>query len=201
MTPTPDPSRCRGLAPGGPDCPTSSPGASPSAAPVKQPVDGDLGSGADGVLGGFLHALPWVVVAVLVVVVLVLLAGRARRVGELAPVSAAAVPPTLITELLTLADLATGPAIASQVRRVLRSIGIDPIEPAVGSPLDLDGLEVVATTPAPDAAHHERVARVHRPGWRRGDEVLRPAAVELWVLGPGRPAGSAGTPVTPPPPR
>lgn len=113
------------------------------------------------------------------------------------PQAPAGLPPALVADLLTLADLATTPAVASQVRRMLRSAGIDPIEPAVGDPLDLDGHEVVTTAPAHDPGHHERVARVHRPGWRRGPEVLRPAAVELWVHAPDRPTNPPPTPTLP----
>jgi hypothetical protein len=183
-------------------------------APVKQPVDGGLGSGVDGVLGTVIDLLPWILVGLLLAVVVALLVDRARRrpavVASAAgqaqqapaprnplpppapasppaptgPPAPAGLPPALIGDLLTLADLATTPAVASQVRRMLRSAGIEPIEPAVGTPLDLDGHEVVATAPAPDPGQHERVARLHRPGWRRGPEVIRPAAVELWVHTP-----------------
>lgn len=211
MDPTPEPTSCRGIAPDGPDCPTTSPAVPPAEdSGVVQPDGAGVGSGVSDVLATVLDVVPWLLVVLLLAAVAALLADRARRSPAAAaepreagaPVAAAAppeggvpavdaLPRSLVDDLLVLADLGTTPAVASQVRRVLRSVSLEPIEPPPGTPFDLDQHEVVATSPVGDPVQHERVARVHRPGWRRGSEVLRPAAVELWVMAPPPPNRSA----------
>jgi molecular chaperone GrpE len=57
----------------------------------------------------------------------------------------------------------------------LREAGAEPIE-SVGRPFDPQVHEAVATVPA-DGVAPGIVAREVRPGWRLGDELLRPAQV------------------------
>lgn len=169
--------------------------------PGREIVDGGLDLWEPLVL------LPWVLSAVLalaVVVLSVLVARQRRRRTEAPrppeppvtpPVAAAPVPAAsgvgpdehdawVVAELLTLDDLVATPAPAAQVRRMLRQLGVVPITPEQDEPLDLSLHEVVATRPSTDPAARDLVAGVHRTGWRRGAEVLRPAAVEVWTTPP-----------------
>lgn len=203
MNATPEPTPvCRGVVPDGPGCTT--------APPVPDPATVE-GSGVGGLLGTVVDVLPWVLVAVLGALVVVLLVDRARRRTSAAPRPSPTPTPTdpgprapvvtpvppapaapvidrvVVEELITLSDLASGPAVSAQVRRVLRALGVEPIVPVEGDLLDLDRHEVVATSPTSDPGARDRVVRVHRAGWRTGDVLLRPAAVEVWAMHPSPP--------------
>lgn len=100
--------------------------------------------------------------------------------------------PDLVAGLLAVADLSTSPAVQSQVRTTLRSVGIDEMSAAPGEPFDVERHNGVGWLPTADPAQHMRVARAVRTGWTSATGVLRPADVE--VFRHQERSGSAGSP-------
>jgi len=134
--------------------------------------------------------LPWAMVVVLLAAVTALAAmvfGKRNR-APLPPPPAPAPDPAsspVVPELITLADLITTPAAQTQVVRALRTVGVEPIDAAVGAVFDPDVHEAVATRPAQDPAHAGTIAVVHRAGWYCASGVVRPAGVEVWMADAG----------------
>jgi len=87
----------------------------------------------------------------------------------------------VIPELITLADLTTTPTALTQLLRALRTIGIEPIDAAVGAPFNPEVHEAVATRPAEQPHLSGTIAVVHRGGWRNARGVVRPSGVEVWM--------------------
>lgn len=87
---------------------------------------------------------------------------------------------TVIRETIVLADLASGPAVALQVRRVLSLLGVSEVAPELGAVFDADLHHVVATVEDADRGPGE-IIEVVRPGWIEDDRLLRPAEVTVSV--------------------
>lgn len=83
-------------------------------------------------------------------------------------------------ELIVLADLATGPAVALQVRRVLALLGIEEVSPDLGTPFDAEEHHVVATVEDDERSAGE-IVEVVRPGWSQAGVLIRPAEVSVVV--------------------
>jgi len=66
-----------------------------------------------------------------------------------------------------------------QLSRCLRSLGLDVVHPACGEPFDERLHRASQTGPATDQAPPEHVLTCLRPGYRRGQAVLRRADVRL----------------------
>ena len=121
------------------------------------------------------------------------------RAGELAQ----ALNPLLVG-LVRLVDqmdsLAAGDekTVAGMLRRQLLQVldtaaAVTPFTPGAGEPFDARLHAGVGAVPTEDPAQDGCIARVRRPGFRRGaDALLRPADVEVfrYPAGPGPPAGS-----------
>lgn len=87
--------------------------------------------------------------------------------------------------------------VAGMLRRQLLQVldtaaAVTPFAPAAGEPFDARLHAGVGAVPTGDRGEDGRVARVRRPGFRRGlDALLRPADVEVfrYTAGPAPPAG------------
>jgi hypothetical protein len=88
----------------------------------------------------------------------------------------------LVPDLITLADLAHGPAAEAQAVRVLRGVGLQEISVKPGSRFDDTVHHAASTRQTSDPALQGLVAEVVRSGWTNRHGVLRPADVVVWVL-------------------
>jgi len=84
----------------------------------------------------------------------------------------------VVAELIRLLDLATGPAVVEQTRKVLAAAGVQECTPAVGDAFD------PARHKAVHAEFVERISpgvivRVERPGWSRDGTLIRAADVTV----------------------
>ncbi len=153
------------------------------------PVSGD-GNSSDG--PGAM--IPWILVVLLLAAVVALAVKAFGRRDRTAPVPVlppvtASVPVVVpdpaaspvVPELITLADLITTPAAQTQVVRALRTVGVEPVDAAVGAPFDPEVHEAVATRPAGPSDQVGTIAVVHRAGWRSAHGVVRPSGVEVWT--------------------
>lgn len=66
-----------------------------------------------------------------------------------------------------------------QLTRALRSLGLDVVQPGPGDPFDDRLHRAAETVAAEDPAAHQVVTACLRPGYRRGESVLRRADVRL----------------------
>ena len=66
--------------------------------------------------------------------------------------------------------------VQSELLRVLKTYGLEPIEASDGTPFDPDQHQAVSVQPA-EGIDEEQVAFVARTGYRLGDVILRPAQV------------------------
>lgn len=66
-----------------------------------------------------------------------------------------------------------------QLVRTLRSLGLDVIDPGPGEPFDDRMHRAAETGPATDDTPAEHVLACLQPGYRRGENILRPAEVRL----------------------
>lgn len=97
---------------------------------------------------------------------------------EAAPGNEPGAADALVDELIVLADLATGPAVALQVRRVLTLAGIEEVAPELGTVFDPELHHVVQTVETTEHGAGE-IVEVVRPGWRRAGVLLRPVEVAV----------------------
>ncbi len=74
-----------------------------------------------------------------------------------------------------------------QLARCLRSLGLDVVQPVLGEPFDDRLHSACGTGPATDRVPPEHVLACLRPGYRRGETILRRAEVRL-ALPPTPPA-------------
>lgn len=99
-----------------------------------------------------------------------------------APSVPAGPPPELVDELITLADLAGTPALAAQARRVLATLGVQEVCPAVGDRFDSYAHAAAGVNVTDDAARADTIATVVRVGWARSSRIVRPADVVVWSV-------------------
>ncbi len=91
----------------------------------------------------------------------------------------------LIAGLIAAHDLASIPgssAIQVQLERTLRTAGLTRIQVQEGQPFDPDEQMVAAIEPAMTEEQDRCVAREIRSGWKRRDQVVRPAEVAVWTI-------------------
>jgi hypothetical protein len=86
----------------------------------------------------------------------------------------------LVQGLIGTYDLSGSDLVRAHVQKSLRGAGIVAISPEPGEPFDIALHNGVAAIPAPNPDLAFRIARVLRPGWRSGGEILRPADVEVY---------------------
>jgi hypothetical protein len=87
----------------------------------------------------------------------------------------------LIEGLVGVHDLAEGSAaVRSQVCSVLRQAGVEIITDEPGCLFD-PARQTVVDRRIGDDGQRGTVSRVVRPGWRRGETVIRPMEVVLWT--------------------
>lgn len=78
-------------------------------------------------------------------------------------------------------DLADGNvAVRSQVRQLLRQAGVEMISAEPGCVFD-PAWQIAVDKQVGDTKQRGTVSRIVRPGWSRGETVLRPMEVVLWT--------------------
>lgn len=103
------------------------------------------------------------------------------RTAPPAPAPPGSVPAGLVDDVVAAHDLSAGSdAIRVQLERALGAAGVQRMAVRVGAPFDPARHHVEATEPVVPGGMPMAVAREVRPGWTRGDQVLRPAGVVLW---------------------
>jgi hypothetical protein len=92
-----------------------------------------------------------------------------------------AVPGALIDDVIAAHDLSAGSdAVRVQLERVLAAAGVQRMTVPNGAPFDPARHHVEATEAVVPGGVPMAVAREVRPGWTRGDQVIRPAGVVVW---------------------
>ncbi|HVL84587.1 MAG TPA: hypothetical protein VM367_09950 [Pseudonocardia sp.] len=106
--------------------------------------------------------------------------GAARREPTTDPVPTAPAPrrpDALVLGLIGSHDLAADDVQRRHVEQVLRGVGVVVVAAAVGDEPHPGRHEIVGTVPPAAPADIGRIARVVRPGWARGPDLVRPAQV------------------------
>jgi hypothetical protein len=83
---------------------------------------------------------------------------------------------TLVDLCIELDDMVTSAALREKLRRGLRRVGVETVQPE-GERFDPEIHRAVGSDAAPDAEHELTVARVERAGFRDGGVELRPPEV------------------------
>jgi GrpE len=89
---------------------------------------------------------------------------------------------TLVELCIELDDMFTNDALRAKLRRGLRRVGVEPLEPE-GARFDPEVHRAVGSAVAPDAEHELTIARVERPGFRDGGVEVRPPEVIVYSAG------------------
>ncbi len=88
----------------------------------------------------------------------------------------------LVAGLIAIHDLSGGSEIVrSRVEQVLARAGIAILAPPSGTAFDPTIHHAVDAQPAAPGASPDTVARVVRPGWGRGTDMIRAAEVVVWT--------------------
>jgi hypothetical protein len=86
----------------------------------------------------------------------------------------------LVDGLIASHDLADTDGQRARITATLRRAGIAIVDPATGERFDPERHRAMRSAPAPSPEDRERVASVERPGWVRGEQVLRYPEVVVW---------------------
>jgi GrpE len=122
------------------------------------------------------------VLLILTIVFLILwLNAKNRKVVTAAPppVVQALANEQFLTELITLADLATTPAMIAQSTRILGSIGVGQVSAQPGTRFDPNVHSAVSALASADPTIAGTIVTLVRPGWQTGNRVIRPAEVTV----------------------
>jgi GrpE len=83
----------------------------------------------------------------------------------------------LIEGLIATFDVATTDAQRSRILATLREVSVTPIQPRAGEAFDPSRHQALGTEATADVGQAGNVVRIERPGWLRGNEVIRFAEV------------------------
>lgn len=107
-------------------------------------------------------------------------ADRSRAVGSASSTASAALVDGLVDGLMATYDLATTDAQRSRIVRTLRDVNVELVTPQSGDSFDAAEHKALASEPAPTPDGHGRIARIERPGWKRGGAAVRLPEVTVW---------------------